>query len=228
MKGPFNSRGAATTLVKDAMAVEKSQNDERQAACFLKGLEDPSKAEKLKSLCDGKNLTSKTAWSKVTKLGVKVPSSTDPSYDHFRNLVACMSVGRLSNGGVDWRMSDPHITEVVVRANDECGCTYGELPTALEGFLQGTWSSKDALPPGCRRAKVAGKDYQQVTICEVPAAERGDLETNLDYSENLQAFCNDRFGKDIVLTAPLRAVENPGSCTTKTGAFCSEFTKSAK
>ncbi len=228
MKGQFNSRGAATTLVKDASDVAKDVNDERQAACYLKGVEDPSKAEKLKSLCDGKNLSSKTAWAKVTKLGVKVPKEGEATYEHFRDVVACMSVGRLENGGVDWRMSDPHITQVTYRANQECGCTYSALPDALEGFLQGTWSSKDALPPGCRRAKVAGKDYQQITICEVPAAERGDLETNLDYSENLQAFCNDRFGTDIVLTAPLRAVENAGSCTTKTGAFCSEFTKTAK
>lgn len=227
MKGRFNSRGAATTLVKDAMAVAKSTNDDRQAACYLAGVKDPSKAEQLKKLCDGVNLASKTAWSKVTKLGVSVPKAGTADYEHFRDVVACMSVGRLQNGGVDWRMSDPHITQVTVRANDECGCTYGALPDALEGFLQGTWSSKDALPPGCRRAKVDGADYPQLTICEVPESERGDLETDLDYNENLQAFCNDRFGTDIVLTAPLRAVEKKGSCSKKTSEFCSQFTKTA-
>lgn len=228
MKGQFNSRGAATTLVVDAMAVEQDLNEQRQAACFLHGVNNPSKAATLEKNCKGKNLATKTGWSKVTKLGVSIPKEGDANYEAYKDLLACMSVGRLGNGGVDWRMSDPHITQVVVRANDECGCSYTELPTALEGFLQGTWSSKDALPPGCRRVKVAGKDFQHMTICEVPKAEVSDLETNLDYGENLQGYCNDRFGKDIVLTAPLRAVEVPGSCTTKTGAFCSAFTKTAK
>src|SRR5688572_658771 len=95
----------------------------------------------------------------LRKLGARViTKQSDAGYDHFKDLTACMTVARLEHGGVDWRMSDPHISQVVVRANQECGCTYNELPNALEGFLQGTWSSKDALPPGCRRAKVDGKD----------------------------------------------------------------------
>ncbi len=227
MDGEFNSRGAATTLVADGMGVEGDKNHDRQAACYLASLKYPSKAEKLKSLCRGVDLSVKSAWDKVYRQGARVPKATDATYEQFKDMTACMSVSRLEHGGVDWRMSDPHIAQVVVRANQECGCTYNALPDALEGFLQGTWSSKDALPPGCRRAKVDGKDYQQVTICEIPASERSDLEVNADYSENLQAYCNERFGKDIVLTAPLRAVENPGSCTTKTGAFCSAFTAGA-
>lgn len=229
MKGQFNSRGAATTLVVDAMDVGVDKNDQRQAACFLASIDPANSAnsEKLIAACKDKDLSSDSAWSKVTKLGAKIPTSTKANYDTFKDMTACMSVGRLEHGGVDWRMSDPHISQVVVRANDECGCTYNALPTALEGFLQGTWSSKDSLPAGCRRVKVDGKDYQQMTMCEVPEAERSDLETSLDYAENMQAFCNERFGKDIVLTAPLRAVENKGSCSKKTGAFCKEFTKNA-
>ncbi|MBL9027357.1 MAG: hypothetical protein JNL21_34520 [Myxococcales bacterium] len=227
MDGQFNSRGAATTLVVDAMGVETDKNEDRQAACYLASVKYPDKAEKLKKLCRGVDLSKKSAWDKVAKLGAKVPKKTDAAYDQFKDLTACMTVDRLEHGGVDWRMSDPHISQVVVRANQECGCTYNALPDALEGFFQGTWSSKDALPPGCRRAKVGGQDYQQLTICEVPDSERGDLEINADYSENLLAFCNDRFGKDIVMTAPLRAVENAGSCTKSEGAFCSEFTKTA-
>lgn len=230
MKGPFNTRGAATTLVVDAMNVKSDVNDERQAACFLATIDPANKAnaEKLKTACRGKKLSTKTAWSKVQKLGAKVPVAGDATYENFRDTVACMSVGRLQNGGVDWRMSDPHITQVVVRANDECSCTYSALPDALEGFMQGTWSSKDALPAGCKRVKVNGQDYQHLTVCEIPASERSDLETSLDYSENLQAYCNERFGKDIVMTAPLRAVETAGSCKTKTGEFCSAFTKTSK
>jgi hypothetical protein len=138
-----------------------------------------------------------------------------------------MSVGRLEHGGVDWRMSDPHIAQVVYRANNECGCTYDALPDGLDGFLQGTWSSATALPAGCKRVQVDGQDYQQMTICEIPDSERSDLETNLDYSENLQGYCNERFGEDIVLTAPLRAVEQAGSCSKTGSAFCKEFTKNA-
>ncbi len=229
MKGQFNSRGAATTLVVDAMNVAKDKNDERQAACFLASIDPANKAnaEKLKAACRGKDLSVASAWTKATKLGAKIPTSKASNFDMYKDTVACMSVGRLENGGVDWRMSDPHIAQVVVRANDECGCTYSALPDALEGFLQGSWSSKDALPAGCRRAKVAGSDYQHMTICDISESERSDLETSLDYSENLQAYCNERFGKDIVLTAPLRAVETAGSCSKTTTAFCKEFTKNA-
>ncbi len=228
MDGQFNSRGAATTLVVDAMGVEGDKNEERQAACYLASLKFPEKAEKLKSLCRGVDLSKKSAWDKVYRQGARVPKSTDASYEEFKDLTACMTVGRLEHGGVDWRMSDPHIAQVVVRANQECGCTYSALPNELEGFLQGTWSSQTALPPGCRRAKVNGEDFQQLTICEVSDAEKSDLEVSAEYGENLLAFCNDRFGKDIVLTAPLRVVEDAGSCTTTTGTFCSEFTKTAK
>ncbi len=229
MKGEFNSRGAATTLVVDAMNAPKDQNDERQAACFLASIDPANKAnsEKLKEVCAGKSLTSQSAWSKATKLGAKIPKSTASNYQNYKDLVACMAVDNLEHGGVDWRMSDPHIAQVTVRANDECGCTYSALPDELQGFLQGTWSSKDALPPGCRRVQVDGADFQQMTLCEITASELSDLETSLDYQENLQGYCNERFGKDIVLTAPLRAVETAGSCSKKTSAFCKEFTKTA-
>jgi hypothetical protein len=230
MKGQFNSRGAATTLVVDAMNAPKDVNDERQAACFLASTDpaNSANAEKLRTACRGQDLSNKTAWSKVTKLGVKIPTTKAANYQTYKDLVACMAVDNLEHGGVDWRMSDPHIAQVTVRANDECGCAYTALPDALPGFLQGTWSSKDALPPGCRRVKVDGQDYAQMTLCEVPASERSDLETSLDYSENIQAFCNERYGKDIVLTAPLRAVETAGSCSKKTSEFCKAFTKTAK
>ena len=229
MKGQFNSRGAATTLVVDAMNAPRDQNDERQAACFLASLDPANKAnsEKLKEVCRGRSLATKTAWSKATKLGAKIPKTTAANYQNYKDLVACMAVDNLEHGGVDWRMSDPHIAQVTVRANDECGCTYTALPDALQGFLQGTWSSKDALPPGCRRVKVEGSDFQQMTLCEVTASEVSDLETSLDYQENLQSYCNERFGKDIVLTAPLRAIETAGSCSKTTSAFCKEFTKTA-
>ena len=134
------------------------------------------------------------------------------------------------NGGVDWRMSDPHITEIVVRASLECGCRYDALPDALGGFLQGTWAAADKLPPRCRRAKLKdGTESQQLTICDVPAQRVAELENDFDFSENLSKLCNEMYGKDIVMTAPARAVEKAGRCVYKTGrAVCGPWTEGAK
>ena len=122
------------------------------------------------------------------------------------------------------------VTETIVRASLECGCQYDALPKALPGFLQGTWSSANQLPPGCRRAKLAdGSESQQLTICEVPQARVAELETDFDVSENLSKLCNETFGKDIVMTAPARAVEKPNTCVNKTAsAFCGEWTRGAR
>lgn len=206
MKNGVNARGAATTLIVDSSKLlsergsEKDKKLQQLAACFLAGKKSDAECH-----------------------DVKVAGPSDPGFDAQQDLYACMNVDRLQNGGVDWRMSDPHITEIAVRATSECGCEYSALPDSLQGFLQGTWSSADQLPPGCRRAKVDGKDSQQLTICDIPAEEVSDIALNLDVADNLQKLCNDRFGKDIVLTAPLRAVEKKGSCKATDG-FCKAFT----
>ncbi|HRG99764.1 MAG TPA: hypothetical protein PLR99_26140 [Polyangiaceae bacterium] len=237
MKGRFNTRGAATTLIADSMrlSAEKGTTKERAyqraAACYLASkTATPENRAKLKSICERNGLASSKNWKSVEALGVKVAAANTEGYEPQQSMYACMSVNRLQNGGVDWRMSDPHITEIVVRASLECGCRYDALPTALGGFLQGTWAAADKLPPGCRRAKLKdGTESQQLTICDVPAQRVAELENDFDYSENLSKLCNEMYGKDIVMTAPARAVEKAGSCVYKTAsAFCADWTKGAK
>ena len=203
----------------------------RAAACYLASKSaNPETRAKLKAACERNGLATAKNWKVAAGLGAKVAAANTPGYEEQQSMYSCMSVNRLQNGGVDWRMSDPHITEIVVRASLECGCRYDALPAALPGFLQGTWSAADKLPPGCRRAKLKdGTDSQQLTICEIPATRVAELENDFDYGENLSKLCNDTFGKDIVMTAPARAVEKAGTCTLKTAsAFCADWTKGAK
>lgn len=237
MKGQFNTRGAATTLIRDSinLSVDKGKSKElayvRAAACFLASKSaNPETKAKLKAACERNGLATSKNWKVAEGLGAKVAAANTPGYEEQQSMYSCMSVNRLQNGGVDWRMSDPHITEIIVRASLECGCKYDALPSALPGFLQGTWSAADKLPPGCRRAKLKdGTESQQLTICEIPATRVAELENDFDYGENLSKLCNDTFGKDIVMTAPARAVEKPGTCTLKTAsAFCADWTKGAK
>lgn len=237
MKGQFNTRDAATTLISDSMrlAAEKGKTKEiayqRAAACYLASkTADADKKAKLKAACERNSLGTAKNWKVAEGLGVKVAAPNTDGYEPQQSMYACMSVNRLQNGGVDWRMSDPHITELVVRASLECGCRYDALPPGLNGFLQGTWASADKLPPGCRRAKLKdGTESQQLTICDVPAQRVAELENDFDFGENLSKLCNETYGKDIVLTAPARAVEKAGTCTQKTAsAFCADWTKGAK
>lgn len=238
MVGRFNSRGAATTLIGDAVQLnsEKGSAKEtaylRAAACYLATkTASPENRAKLKAACEKTNLSQAASWKTAEALGVKVASGpAQPDFEDQRTMFACMSVNRLRNGGVDWRMSDPHITETIVRASLECGCQYNALPDSLPGFLQGTWSSAAQLPPGCRRAKLPdGTESQQLTLCEVPQARVLELANDFDVADNLSKLCNDTFGKDIVLTAPARAVEKARTCVNKTAsAFCQEWTKGAR
>jgi len=87
MKGQFNSRGAATTLVSDSVGVAKDKNDERQAACFLASIDPANKAnaEKLKDACNGKDLSVTSAWTKATKLGAKIPKTTATNYEMYKD-----------------------------------------------------------------------------------------------------------------------------------------------
>ena len=228
----FNKRGAATNLIVDSsnLAGEKGSRIDlqhrRTAACFLAA--EKGDSAKLRAACERPDLSRDDAWAAAEKAGAKVLTAKDgEGFEAQEDMAACMAVKRLQNGGEDWRMSDPHITQVSVRATSECSCQYGALPQSLQGFPQGTWATGDQLPPGCRRAKVDGADYPQLTLCEVSASDLGDLELNLEVTDNLQKFCNERFGRDIVLTAPLRNVEKPGTCKSE-GAFCAAFSKTAK
>lgn len=219
MKKQFNSRGAATTLIEDCEKIKPDLNEQRQVACYQASLK--GKGEELKKLCRGQDLADDARWAKAEKLGAKLFAEGEEGYEYQQDIIGCLSVGRAAHGGLAFRNSDPMICGRVYRAQNECQCSWSALPAALEGFLFTGWTA-DEPPVGCRRAVVDGQDYAHVIICEVPAGEAEEIELNLDYAENLPAFCNDRFGKDIVMKAPLRAVEDAGSCQPNND-FCTAF-----
>lgn len=225
MTKDFNARGAATALVDDcaANASKAPINEARQVACYQASVAIPAKAAQLKKLCRGKDLTSETTWKKVVALGAKVLVATDAGFDAQRDIAGCAAAGR--SGGVTWRNSDNMICGRVTRAAAECSCAYNDIPTAVDGFTFTGWTN-DALPTGCRYAKVAAADYKSLVICEISAGERDDLELNADYTGDLQSFCHDRFSTELVMKAPIRALEKPATC--KPGStFCSAYTAKA-
>jgi hypothetical protein len=222
MKLQFNARSAATTLIQDCEALKPSLDEQRQVACYMAGLEKD--AAKLKEACRGKDLSKAANWKKAQDLGAKVYEPGDDEFEVQQDLVGCAAVRRAQHGGLAFRNSDPRICSHVYRANEECQCSWSELPEALDGFEFTTWTSDEALPVGCRRVKVGGADSMQLALCEVSADEASELALDGNYAEDLDAFCNDRFGKDMVMRAPLRAVEKSGSCKDEgEGQFCADF-----
>jgi hypothetical protein len=225
MQVGFNSRGAATALFEDcheagqrASHEKELVNEARQAACWQASVADPSKKDALAAACRDKDLSDDTAWKPAEDLGAKVLDPSAPGYDQQKDLAACLGVKR--GNGVTWRNSDNMICLRVLRGADECSCNWNELPDALTGFSLVGWTN-DKLPQGCRYAKVDGKDHDNIAICDVTASEADDL-VGGPQENDLQAFCHDRFSKDIVMRAPARAVMVPNSCT-GTGKYCSDF-----
>lgn len=220
MKNSVNSRNAATLLIEDCEKIAPDLNEERQVACYMASLK--GSGEELRRICRGQDLTDEKRWEKAQALGAKVLAEGEAGFDEQRDIIGCLSLHRAEHGGATYRNSDPMICARIFRARQECQCSWSALPKELEGFFFTGWTA-DAMPPGCQAAVVDGKPYPHLTLCRVPEAEVEELELNLDYAEDLQKFCNDRFGKDLVMKAPLRAVEDPGSCKSET-AFCEAFT----
>jgi hypothetical protein len=104
----------------------------------------------------------------------------------------------------------------VTRAVAECKVDYTPIPDSVDGFSFTGWTNR-SLPAGCRYAKIEGKDYMHLVICEASDAEKDDLDTNPAWQNNLQQFCHDRFANDLVMQAPIRALQKSG---TQDGAFC--------
>jgi len=222
MKLSFNSRNAATTLISDCAAITPNVNEERQVACYQAATRaSANDAATLKTLCRGRSLTSGDRWAKAQALGAKVLGPNDAGYQEQRDIIGCVALRRAENGGVTFRNSDPMICSRVFRAHQECGCKWESLPKEVEGFSFTGWTG-DTMPTHCKRVEVDGAAYKQLLVCEVPAEEVAELELNLDYAEDLPKLCNERFAKDVVMKAPLRAVEVAGSCRTDT-AFCKAF-----
>jgi hypothetical protein len=224
MQVGFNSRGAATALFSDCHDAGQPANakdllnEARQAACWQASVLDPSKKPALESACKGKDLSNDQDWDAAQKLGATVLQEGAPGFDAQKDLAACLGVKR--GGGVTWRNSDNMICLRVLRASQDCNCSWSPLPDDLPGFSLVGWTN-DQLPQGCRYAKVDGKDDAQIAICDVTAAEADDL-VGSPQENDLQAFCHDRFSKDIVMRAPARAVMNKDSCS-GSAKFCSDF-----
>lgn len=228
MQVGFNSRGAATALITDCRTnaqpakAKELLNEERQAACWLASIAttDTAKQGKLKTACRGRNLADEARWKKVVALGVDVAPAASAGYESERELAACLASAR--SGAVTFRNSDNIICARVTRASEECGCDYSPLPEApFVGFTFAGWTN-DLLPTGCRYAKISGQDFKNLVICELSAAERADLEVDDTYSGDLQALCHDKFSREIVMKAPIRAVEKPATCKTDTN-FCKAY-----
>jgi hypothetical protein len=224
MKGEFNSRGAATALIRDCAKNAKGAppDEARQVACWLATTDRETTFEnkkKLRGLCRGKDLGDAARWAKVEKLGAKVVTDEkDKDFERHRDLAACIRTR--AAGGVDWRNSDPLICARVTRAVAECKTFFNAVPDEVEGFTFTGWINR-ALPPGCRRAKVDGKEHGQLVLCDASAAESEDIPTNPEWSSDLRSFCRERFGNDLVMQAPLRALQKSEPKTeTK---FCSLY-----
>lgn len=114
------------------------------------------------------------------------------------------------------------ICERVTRAVSECQCSYNLIPEDFFGFTFGTWTNDKGLPQGCRFAKVDGKDSANLVICELSQSQRDDLETNDAYSGDLKTMCHDYFANEIVMSAPIRVLQQEGSCQASAG-FCSAY-----
>jgi len=215
----FNSRGAATALIVDcAKNANKAPLDEpRQAACYEAFAKGGANASKLKTACRGKVLTDKTKWAAVEKLGAKVAKPGDANYEWQRDVAACLRTKAAK--GITWRNSDPMICTRVTRAVNECAVQYNPIPNTVDGFTFTGWTNR-ALPQGCRFAKVKAADYPNLVICEASVGEIDDLPTNMAWSSNLNQFCHDRFSNDLVMMAPLRALQKTGKAD---GGFCSTY-----
>jgi hypothetical protein len=225
MEKGFNSRGAATALVTDCHdAYEQPLDEIRQAACYQASLVGGTKAKKLTTLCKGQDLSNEERWKKVVALGAKVAVVGDASYESQRDIAGCLRTHVASPA--TWRNSDPMICGRVVRAKSECGCDYNAIPSAVDGFTFTGWTN-DQLPTGCRYAKVDSLDYKHIVICEVSEGEYEDLQTNGDWNADLQGFCHGRFSTELVMKAPIRAIETAGTCK-QDAAFCKAYAGAAQ
>jgi hypothetical protein len=199
MNGRFNSRGAATALLQDCQAAAG-------VAADAKRVNDAS--DEVKCSGDGSGCAS------------------------ARDIEACTLI---VDHGVGWRNSDPVICGRAARGA-LCGDSYSPLPPALEGFLMTAWdanvgdaasywagkSDKAPSPPDkCRYAKVNGRSYLHLLICDPDDT----MVTNPKYEGNLQQMCSDVFGPKIAMTAPVGAVAKIGGGS---DAFCSEFNDGVK
>jgi hypothetical protein len=218
MQHGFNNRGAAVTLISQCSDEGDSlQGRLRKAACYQAYAAGGPNQAQLKTLCEG-SLSSSSTWAQAQNLGAKILDPNEDGYDLQRDIAGCMAV---SDAGVSWRNSDPMICSRVSRTASECSCQFNSIPNTLVGIPFTGWVD-DQIPSSCRLAKVNGQPYPYLALCQLSDQEVSDLPLNPQYQRSVANFCHDRFGVDLVMKLPLRALQASGSCT-QSGAFCSEY-----
>jgi cysteine-rich repeat protein len=235
MERGVNARNAAVGLIGGAdfgfqgscEGLAENLNDIRQVACAeafsaAEAAGDTARADQLVSICRGQDLTDNARFAQAEALGAAVLAEGDAGFEEQRFEIGCVATQR--GGGAFFRNSDTQICGRVFRASNECGCSFNAVPDALDGFLFSVWFTpeNDKFPAECRFAKVGGEDYPQLMICDVPDAEIAQIRGSAKYQADLTSFCDDRFGKNIGILAPLEALNN-GSCNANASDFCEDF-----
>ena len=73
----------------------------------------------------------------------------------------------------------------------------------------------DQIPTSCRLAKVNGAPYPYLALCALSDQEVSDLPLNPTYARSVASFCHDRFGGDLVMKLPLRALQRRAVATSR-------------
>lgn len=221
MRKSFNTRSAATGLLRDCSTSSPVPSSKlRMAACYQAYAAGGPNAERLKQLCSAASTISDGNWTEAERLGAKVRAPGDDGYENQRDIASCLGV---RGNGVAWRNSDPMICSRTQRTTSECGCRFGSVPSSVVGFAFTGWVD-DQIPSSCRLAKVEGQAFPYIAICDLTQEEISDLPLNPQYARNVGNFCHDRFGVDLVMKLPLRALAT--SCSSSPG-FCSEYMSTA-
>jgi hypothetical protein len=221
MQVDFNTRDAAKALVDDCEGMGRSgptKDVERQAACVAAYLKAPaSKRPALETACKGIDLSDELMWDRAEALGVAV----DPDDEQQRELAACTMVRFAPQGGVGWRNSDPSICARTFRAT-RCGLQFKSIPDELLGFDLRGWTNRETLPVGCKYLTLDGAPSRNLVVC---AASRADVDEYTRARKPLQMMCRDRFGTNLALQAPLRALTSrrANARSAELPAFCSAF-----
>lgn len=219
MQRSFNTRSAAVDLVRacssrgsDSGATSRL----RTAACYQAYEAGGPNADRLRTLC--RDALTDAGWAEAQTLGAKILTSGQPGYEAQRDIAGCMSV---TGAGVAWRNSDPMICSRVSRSAGECSCRFNSVPSSLVGFAFTGWVD-DHIPSSCRLAVVDGAPYPYLALCTLSAQEVSDLPLNPQYNRAISNFCHDRFGKDLVMKLPLRALQAQDTCSESPG-FCADY-----
>jgi cysteine-rich repeat protein len=226
MQRSINARSAAVALMQDCSNLGGNTHEVRQVACYqafdaARDAGDTATANQLRALCRGQDLNNNATFAQAQALGAVVPVEGDAGFEKHREMVGCVATPR--GGGLFARNSESNLCGRTFRAGTECQCSFNAIPPTVVGFEFSTWFTPEnqANPPGCRPAKVNGQDSRHLVICDVPAREVPGIQASASYQEDLAGFCNDRFGKNLGIVAPLDALHG-GTCNLAS-AFCGSF-----